>query len=64
MWYIILTSIIIISLAVIFLIFKQNIGKLRKINIKETVVEKQQEVKKKLLELRLEKDSFIFLRPG
>lgn len=64
MWYIILTSIIIICLVVIFLIFKQNMGKLRKINIKETVVEKQLEVKKKLLELRLEKNLTHFFEAG
>ena len=64
MWYIILTSIIIICLTVIFLIFKQNIGKLRKINVKETVVEKQLEVKKKLLELRLEKRLIHFFEAG
>lgn len=58
MWYIILLLIVVVCLVVIFVIFKKNISKVRGIEVKETVQEKQMQVKKRLLESKLEK-SFI-----
>ena len=55
MWYIILGAIILVCLAVIYKVGKGKVGRLKTVNIESTEKEKQVEVKKKLLELKLEK---------